>query len=130
MTEKELLTGAPPAVIWVERSEKDLTIEGWSEPRIVIECDEEPKVEPVVHRISVPAEDSFVETFVRRERELNRMEKEIGPSYPTLRNRLQGIIRLLGYEPGAADISGEDRRRVLGDMAAGHMNAQQHLHGR
>jgi hypothetical protein len=127
MTEKEFLSSTPSAVIWVDRSEKDLTIEGWSEPRIVIECDEQPKVE---QGISVSAEDSFFETFVRCEGELNRMEKEIGPSYPTLRNRLQGIIRLLGYESGATDISGEDRRRVLGDMAAGHMNAQQHLHGR
>jgi hypothetical protein len=130
MTEIEFLTGAPSPVIRVNRSEKDPTIEGWSEPRVVIECDGESRAESVLQGISVSAEDSFVETFVRCERELNRMEKEIGPSSPTLRNRLQGIIRLLEYEPGAADVSGEDRRRVLGDMAAGHMNAQQHLHGR
>jgi hypothetical protein len=80
-----------------------------------------------------PEQLSFVETFVRCEGKLNRMEKEIGLSYPTLRNRLQEIIRLLGYEPGATDVSEEDRRRVLEDVAAGRMSAQealQHLQGR
>jgi hypothetical protein len=77
---------------------------------------------------------AFVETFVRCEGKLNRMEKEIGLSYPTLRNRLQEIIRLMGYEPGAADAADdEDRRRVLEDVAAGRMSAQeavQHLKNR
>jgi hypothetical protein len=59
MTEKEFLTGAPSPVIRVDRSEKDLTIEGWSEPRVVIECDEEPKVEPVEQGIAVSAEDDL-----------------------------------------------------------------------
>jgi hypothetical protein len=77
---------------------------------------------------------AFVETFVRCEGKLNRMEKEIGLSYPTLRNRLQEIIRLMGYEPGASDASEEeDRRRVLEDVAAGRMSTQeavQHLQSR
>jgi hypothetical protein len=81
-----------------------------------------------------PEQLAFVETFVRCEGKLNRMEKEIGLSYPTLRNRLQEIIRLMGFEPGAADGSeDEDRRRVLEDVAAGRISAQEavnHLKGR
>ena len=46
---------------------------------------------------------SFVETFVKYEGKLSRMEGELGLSYPTIRNRLHEIIRALGYEPGKED---------------------------
>lgn len=41
----------------------------------------------------------FILTFVRCEGRFNRMEDEMGLSYPTLRNRLNEIIRAMGYEP-------------------------------
>lgn len=41
----------------------------------------------------------FVLTFVRCEGRFNRMEDEMGLSYPTLRNRLNDIIRAMGFEP-------------------------------
>ena len=41
----------------------------------------------------------FILTFVRCEGRFNRMEEEMGLSYPTLRNRLNEIIRSMGYEP-------------------------------
>jgi hypothetical protein len=80
-----------------------------------------------------PEQLAFVETFIRCEGKLNRMEKEIGLSYPTLRNRLQEIIRLLGYEPPAPELSEEERRKILEDVAAGRLSAQeasQQLQGR
>jgi hypothetical protein len=80
-----------------------------------------------------PEQLAFVETFIRCEGKLNRMEKEIGLSYPTLRNRLQEIIRLLGYEPPAPEISEEERRKILEEVAAGRLSAQeasQQLQGR
>src|SRR5512136_1629316 len=42
----------------------------------------------------------FVETFIRCEGKLNRMEKDTGLSYPTLRARLNELIRAMGYEVG------------------------------
>ncbi|MGD0806321.1 MAG: DUF2089 domain-containing protein [Anaerolineales bacterium] len=80
-----------------------------------------------------PEQLGFIETFVRCEGKLNRMGKEVGLSYPTLRNRLQEIIRLMGYEPGAQEDADEDRRHVLEEVAAGRMSAQeavQHLKNR
>ncbi len=69
----------------------------------------------------------FILTFIRCEGKLNRMEDEIGLSYPTIRNRLQDIIRALGYEPGkddsSAEISEERRRQVLEDLDAGRLSA-------
>ncbi len=68
----------------------------------------------------------FILTFVRVEGRLNRMEAELGLSYPTIRNRLHEIIRALGYEPGKdepADINDEKRRSVLEELDAGKISA-------
>lgn len=71
---------------------------------------------------------SFVETFIRCEGKINRMEDEIGLSYPTIRNRLHEIIRALGYEPGGeepARVSDEERRRILEDLEQGRITYQE-----
>jgi hypothetical protein len=74
-----------------------------------------------------PEQMVFVETFVRCEGKLNRMEKEIGMSYPTLRNRLTEVIRAMGFEPGTGETSEEIRGKVLEEVAAGRLNAQDAL---
>ena len=74
-----------------------------------------------------PEQVNFVEVFVRNEGKLNRMEEELGISYPTIRSRLHEVIRSLGYEPGRdegqAGLSESDRRRVLEDLDAGKISA-------
>jgi hypothetical protein len=78
----------------------------------------------------------FLLTFVRCEGRLNRMEEEMKLSYPTLRNRLNEIVRALGYEPGKEDLtpslSVEDRRQILEDLDQGKISweeAQARLSG-
>jgi len=70
----------------------------------------------------------FVETFVRCEGKINRMEDELSLSYPTIRNRLHEIIRAMGYEPGKDDevleLSDEKRRKILEDLDSGLINAE------
>lgn len=70
-----------------------------------------------------PEQLGFIETFVRCEGKINRMEDEIGLSYPTIRNRLHEIIRALGYEPGAGDLipglNDQQRQRILEDLDQG-----------
>ncbi len=73
---------------------------------------------------------SFVETFVRCEGKLNRMEGELSLSYPTIRNRLHEIIRALGYEPGGEEeaqprggLSEPARQRILDDLNQGKITA-------
>lgn len=67
----------------------------------------------------------FVETFVRCEGKLNRMEREMGLSYPTLRSRLNDVIRRMGYAVGSEveGISEEARHRVLDDLAEGRIDS-------
>ena len=50
---------------------------------------------------------AFVETFVRCEGKLNRMEGKLGLSYPTIRNRLHEVIHALGCEPGGEEEGGQ-----------------------
>lgn len=68
----------------------------------------------------------FIVTFVRCEGKINRMEQEVGLSYPTIRNRLHEVIRALGFEPGkdeTVEISAEKRSTVLEDLEAGKISA-------
>ncbi len=74
-----------------------------------------------------PEQVEFIITFVRCEGKINRMEQEIGLSYPTIRNRLQDVIRALGFEPGKEEVPAEmteDRRRsILDDLNVGKISA-------
>ena len=70
---------------------------------------------------------NFIETFVRCEGKITRMETELELSYPTIRNRLHEVIRALGYEPGKeepVEITGDRRTQVLEDLEAGKINAE------
>jgi hypothetical protein len=54
----------------------------------------------------------FMLTFMRCEGRFNRMEEELKLSYPTLRSRLDEIIRALGLEPARDEPAREDPRLV------------------
>jgi hypothetical protein len=74
-----------------------------------------------------PEQVAFIEAFVRNEGRINRLENELGLSYPTIRNRLHEVIRAMGYEPGGEDpaaISEEKRQRVLEDLDQGKISAE------
>ncbi len=69
----------------------------------------------------------FLMTFIRCEGRFNRMEEELNLSYPTLRNRLQEILKILGFEPKADDskLSADDRMRILDLLATGEISAEE-----
>lgn len=86
----------------------------------------------------------FVLAFVQCEGKLNRLEAELGVSYPTVRNRLNEVIMALGGEPqGEAesvappiepspvppiDESGgapHTRKQILDDLAAGKLSPEE-----
>ncbi len=70
---------------------------------------------------------AFVETFIRCEGKLNRMEGELGMSYPTLRARLTEVIRQMGFEvgPEEAGLSVEERHHILDELAQGKISSEQ-----
>ena len=72
----------------------------------------------------------FVETFIRCGGKLTRVQDELGISYPTVRSRLEDIIRALGYEVGEPGlvplvVSEEERRAILADLAAGRISSEE-----
>lgn len=78
-----------------------------------------------------PEQLDFIEVFIRCEGKINRVEQEIGLSYPAVRARLNDVIRALGYEVGetapSRGVSEEIRRDVLAELQAGHLSAEEAL---
>ncbi len=70
----------------------------------------------------------FVETFVKCEGKLSRMEGELGISYPTIRNRLHEVIRALGFEPGketSEPVNEVDRTEILAALDNGEITFEE-----
>lgn len=68
----------------------------------------------------------FLEVFIKNEGKITHMEKDLGLSYPTIRNRLHEIIRALGYDPGKDDsLSEEERRQILEDLNEGKITSEE-----
>jgi hypothetical protein len=74
-----------------------------------------------------PEQVKYVETFIRCEGKFNRMERELGISYPTLRARLTDIIRQLGFPVGPEPqlLSDEERHRILDDLTNGKISPEE-----
>ena len=71
-----------------------------------------------------PEQLQFVETFIKCDGKITRVEEELGISYPTVRNRLNDVIRALGYEVAAeATVSAEKRRAILEQLQASEVSA-------
>jgi hypothetical protein len=91
------------------------------------------------------AQLDFILAFVRCEGKLNRLEAELGLSYPTVRHRLNEVIIVLGGEPHAEAESSappaadpalnlpadeqssapHNRKQVLDDLAAGKLSPEE-----
>jgi hypothetical protein len=74
-----------------------------------------------------PEQMAFVETFIRCEGKLTRVQEELGMSYPTVRSRLNEVIRSLGYEVSESkpEVTPEERRSILEQLASGEISSQE-----
>ena len=74
-----------------------------------------------------PEQMAFVETFIRSEGKLTRVQEELGMSYPTVRSRLNEVIRALGYEVSDSkpEVSPEERRSILEQLGSGEISSQE-----
>lgn len=84
-----------------------------------------------------PEQLQFLISFIRCEGRFTALERELNLSYPTLRNRLNEVLKTLGFEPGReeppARLTAEDRRRILEDLDQGVISlaeAQRMLRGK
>jgi len=76
-----------------------------------------------------PEQLAFVETFVRCEGKITRVQEELGLSYPAVRARLNDAIRGLGYEVKEEEptLPLADRQAVLDDLAKGKISPDEAL---
>ena|SRR5437588_3995820 len=51
---------------------------------------------------------AFLESFLRSRGNLKELERELGISYPTVRSRLEGLLRALGLGDGSAQPPQDD----------------------
>ncbi len=79
-----------------------------------------------------PEQLHFVETFIRCEGTIKRVERELGISYPTVRSRLQEVIRAMGFAVVSdyaeeAELTEAARREVLDQLDRGEITSEQAL---
>lgn len=74
-----------------------------------------------------PEQLRFVETFIKCEGKINRVEQEIGLSYPAVRARLTDVIRALGYDVDEDEkrVSDEARQGILRQLSEGKISAEE-----
>jgi hypothetical protein len=73
---------------------------------------------------------SLLESFLRARGNLRDMERELGISYPTVRNRVEALVRALGLAdvdqpPEPSAVPADERRLILERLARHEISAEQ-----
>ena len=68
----------------------------------------------------------FVEVFLRCEGKINRVQDDLGISYPTVRSRLEEVVRALGYDVKEdREVESSFRQDVLGRLARKEISSEE-----
>ncbi len=76
----------------------------------------------------LPADQvEFIEVFLRCRGNIKDVERELGISYPTVRNRLDGVLQALGYAADREEAPGGEYRRedVLAALENGEITSEE-----
>ena len=80
----------------------------------------------------LPAEDlEFVKIFIKNRGSIKDVEKELGISYPTVRGKLDSVIRGLGYEITSKELLKENenmaatRSEILEQLSRGEISSKE-----
>ncbi|HET6780888.1 MAG TPA: DUF2089 domain-containing protein [bacterium] len=76
-----------------------------------------------------PEQLAFLELFLKARGNLKDVERELGLSYPTVRNRLEAMLAALGFaaEPEGKTEAVRRRREILDSLDAGKISAEEAL---
>jgi hypothetical protein len=69
----------------------------------------------------------LLESFLRSRGNLRDMERELGISYPTVRSRVEALVRALGFGPRDGDESSQDEPAVSAAGDAGAAASRQEI---
>jgi len=69
----------------------------------------------------------FVEVFLKCRGNIKDVEKELSISYPTVRNRLEGVLQSLGYRDEKVTPPQEETRRyeILSALESGEITSEE-----
>ena len=76
----------------------------------------------------LPADQvEFVEIFIKCRGNIKEVEKELGISYPTVRNRLEGVVQSLGFKAEKPEIKPREEihNRVLDALEKGEIDPRE-----
>ena len=74
-----------------------------------------------------PEQLDFLEVFIRARGSFKDVERELGISYPTVRSRLDAVIRGLGFQSEvvpARETEAERRKEILRELAEGRIGPE------
>ena len=68
----------------------------------------------------------FIEVFIKNRGNIKELEKELGISYPTVRNKLDEVIAALGYQVEQPKIP-VNRKEILDKLSRGEISKDEAL---
>lgn len=67
---------------------------------------------------------NFVEVFIKNRGNIKEIEKELGISYPTVRNKLENVIEALGHSPKYTT-SNVNKKEILEKLSKGEITSEE-----
>lgn len=67
---------------------------------------------------------NFIEVFIKNRGNIKEIEKELGISYPTVRNKLEDVIVALGYSPKYTE-SKVDKKEILEKLSNEEISSEE-----
>lgn len=74
-----------------------------------------------------PEQKNFIEVFIKCRGNIKEVERELNISYPTVRSKLDQVIKSLGYEVGLVpeDDKGVKRKEILDMLNSGEISSKE-----
>ena len=72
-----------------------------------------------------PEQKSFIDVFIKCRGNIKEVEKELGVSYPTVKNRLEDVAGALGYRGDGAPAVSSNRKEILDKLNKGEITVDE-----
>ena len=93
------------------------------------ECDThiEGHFKPCKFCILTPEQKLFIDVFIKCRGNIKEVEKELGISYPTVKNRLEDAASALGHKTNPEGVNANKRKEVLDRLNDGEISVEEAL---
>lgn len=68
---------------------------------------------------------NFIDVFIKCRGNIKEVEKELGISYPTVKNRLEDVASALGYKAEADPAAAGRKKEILDRLSNGEINVEE-----